>query len=38
VAGTAADNKKRVLVVTPGNLRQNHIYIKDHFDLAHLIN
>ena len=32
MAGSTADDNKRVLVVTPGNLRQNHLYIRDHYD------
>lgn len=26
------DEHKRFLVVTPDNLRQNHLYIREHFD------
>ena len=28
----AADDRKRLLVVTPGNLRQSHLYVNAHFD------
>lgn len=31
MSGTVAD-RKRLLRVTAGNLRQNHIYINGHFD------
>ena len=29
---SAPDERKRVLVVTPGNLRQHHLYISGHYD------
>lgn len=32
MAGSTAADNKRLLVVTAGNLRQNHLYIKDHLD------
>src|SRR5947209_2671989 len=27
--------RKRLLVVTPGNLRQSHLYIREHYDFSH---
>lgn len=29
---SAADERKRLLLVTPGNLRQNHLYVRGHYD------
>jgi hypothetical protein len=32
VKSAAGDGRKRLLVVTPGNLRQGHLYVRGHYD------